>query len=105
MIETFSCIRSEAIPRVSLIGSDWTNAHSRPSDRAFEAIVAPEQFTTRCRESRRAKNAALLRFSGLRAQCGFVGFRSRDRGLRCAPPAASMSPLLSSSARLVFFYL
>ena len=24
-----------------------------------------------------AKNAALLRFSGLRAQCGFVRFRSR----------------------------
>ena len=48
-----------------------------PSDRAFKTIVAPEQFTVRCRETRRAKDAELLGLSRLHAQRGFVRFRSR----------------------------
>ena len=45
--------------------------------RAFQAIVTPEQFAARCDESRRAKNPEPLRLAGLLTEQLFVAFAFR----------------------------
>jgi hypothetical protein len=58
-------------------GTMRLDAPPLPKRSRLQDFVATEQFTVRCRETRRAKDAELLGLSRLRAQRGFVRFRPR----------------------------
>jgi hypothetical protein len=62
----------------------WSASVLRPSEGPLKAVVAPEQFSVRRHETRRAENAEPLCLLSLRTQPGFVYIRSRriKHGLR-----------------------